>query len=302
MIEMEWGTFTSIVDKADLVDVGKITLLGGEPTTYSQLSKACDYILSKDINEIRIVTNGTKPYWHFINTVKNLRNIFTIFSIDGATEDTHDLIRGDGVFNVLNESIERARSSGISIAGITSLSKKNYDEISDIVHLCDEYNFEYINVHKTSNTGFASEKDMLSPQEWLDIRSELIDISYDVDVTIKFDRKYVERSEYEEMNEFQRECYVKSGTNGNVMIYPDGRVYRCSLFMDQKDTHNYEWRENGIVESQANGKTEETICNSCDVGCPGVSAKQKRERPTEFITLCMYRKEVIEDGGVSVHK
>lgn len=302
MVDMTWSTFTSIIDKAHIIGVSKITLLGGEPTIYPHVSEACNYILSKNIDEVRVVTNGTKPYSHLLDGVEDTSKIFTIFSIDGATKQTHDTIRGEGVFDQLTTSIEKANSLGLSIAGITSLSKKNYKEIDKIMRLSDKHNLEYLNIHKTSSTGFASKKDLLSAQEWLDLRSRVIEISCDVDVPIKFDRKYVAKSEYHVLSEYQKECFVKSGSGGNIMIYPDGRVYRCSLFMDKQDNHDYEWDDNEIVENETDNKTEKSICDSCNDGCPGISSNGMRGKSSEYTTLCMYRKEFIKDGKVSVYK
>jgi MoaA/NifB/PqqE/SkfB family radical SAM enzyme len=99
------------------------TLTDGEPLLTDQSREKCK-VAAEIFDQIWIVTNGTFGFPRF-------RNTLYIVSLDGD-EETHDLIRGRGVFAKIRQNIS---SGGILTECYcnTTLSKLNHAKIQSIV-------------------------------------------------------------------------------------------------------------------------------------------------------------------------
>jgi len=97
------------------------TLTDGEPLLTEQSRKKCE-IASEIFDQTWIVTNGTFGFPKF-------RNTLYIVSLDGD-EETHDLIRGKGIFAKIRENI--SSFSPIDCYCNTTLTRLNHAKIQSI--------------------------------------------------------------------------------------------------------------------------------------------------------------------------
>jgi MoaA/NifB/PqqE/SkfB family radical SAM enzyme len=250
----------SIVDNAKLKGIESITLLGGEPTLFSNIIDLINYIVENKI-ELRIVTNGQKSFQKLISKLssESLRKLHICFSIDGSNKVIHDNIRGKNTFLNLTNSILLAISKNISLSGITSISKDNYDDLLQIINLCSNYKMKYLNIHYVTDRGFAKRNKIVDIDNWLKLSDSLKSIN--ANIPLRFEKTYVSKSEV--IN-----CEVNR--KKNIIIDPKGNVYGCTMFMNFKNTQSAIWTENGLVMNN-NLTNENNVCAETRNGCPAMT-------------------------------
>ncbi len=259
-IEMPFELAKSIVDNAKLKGIESITLLGGEPTLFSNIIDLINYIIENKI-ELRIVTNGQKSFQKLISKLssESLRKLHVCFSIDGSNKVIHDNIRGKDTFLNLTNSVLLAISKNISFYGITSISQDNYDDVLQIINLCSNYKMKYLNIHYVTDRGFAKRNKIVDIDNWLKLSDSLKSIN--ANIPLRFEKTYVSKSEV--IN-----CEVNR--KKNIIIDPKGNVYGCTMFMNFENTQSAIWTESGLVMNN-NITNENNVCAETSNGCPAMT-------------------------------
>lgn len=299
-INFEKKSLYNLLEYSKNKGVDKLTFLGGEPTIYPNVLEVLKKAESLNFKEIRIVTNGTAPLTKIINAYSNAKSKPTIiFSIDSVNEETHNKIRGIHTFKKLMDNIKLANKFKFKIAGITSINKYNQSEVLEILDFAEHNNIKYLNFHLVNKRGFATDDIVLSPKIWLDIRQKVIDHSINLNYPIKFDRKFIKLKELQNISAYYDQCFVNEEQDGNIMALPDGRVYKCALFIDENKTNSHFWTGNEIINNLET-KNEIDICSDkCSGQCPGLkSFSSNFFDDNDYGTICMYRKEIIQKGKV----
>lgn len=102
-----------VVKQAQGLGVSVVQFLGGEPLLREDLP-AIIRSVDKDLSTAVLFTNG----WHLAERVRDLKmaGLDSVFiSLDSASPDTHDAIRGkQGLFHRAVQGIQRSRSLGLS--------------------------------------------------------------------------------------------------------------------------------------------------------------------------------------------
>lgn len=160
-----------------LKDIGLkiITLSGGEPTTRGDWSQIASRLVSNGI-VTSMITNGWLVDDEFIENVKNSGLKSVAISIDGL-KDTHDYIRRKGSFEKSIQSISKMVDNGITASVITSINKKNINELKDMFDLFSKIGVYSWQLQMALPMGNFSDHDelMASPS---DIKS-IVDFAYD---------------------------------------------------------------------------------------------------------------------------
>ncbi|MBO3799959.1 MAG: radical SAM protein [Candidatus Brockarchaeota archaeon] len=132
--ELEGKRIIKIVEEACEIGVENLHLTGGEP------------ILREDIFEIlKAARNGTNVSL-FTNLLSMDREkarklgslgvqVFT--SIEGATKESHEAIRGEGTWDLLMRRISILRDEGVSFTPIFSVSRLNFKEAGEFIRLTE---------------------------------------------------------------------------------------------------------------------------------------------------------------------
>lgn len=88
-------------------------------------------------------------------------------SIDGASADTHDKIRGvQGTFERSKKTLKKAREIGLKVQVNTTVMRSNLNELADILHLVKMNGIENWEVIFLVKTGRAQAKEDLTPLEY----------------------------------------------------------------------------------------------------------------------------------------
>ena len=114
-----------------------IAITGGEPPLHPRFGEALDLIATHDYT-YHFLTNARNFQKTFktINTPLRRSKLSSItFSLDGATEATHDQIRGAGSYREVVTAIAMCQASGIEASIITTINKANRHEIDQLALL-----------------------------------------------------------------------------------------------------------------------------------------------------------------------
>lgn len=267
-----------------------VSLLGGEPTIHPQLLEIVKASFEIGYDTVKIVTNGMKPSQNFmLSFAQEDYKPKIIFSIDGNSTETHESIRGKGTFGILKQSIDIAIKNGFVCGAITTISTDNILETIPLIRDLNSFNFEYLNIHYMNPIGVADSDKCVSPNNWRSLHEEIKNECSATNLLINFERKFISKSDF--ILSEKPNCVVTSGSGGNIMVFPDGRVYMCALFFDSNQRNSFFW-ENGNFIVNNSIKSELSICNNnkCS-SCPG-SLKIANGIPNveDYHISCMYHK------------
>jgi radical SAM protein with 4Fe4S-binding SPASM domain len=116
----------------DLADLGceEVCVLGGEPLVLKAWQDIAEEICSLGMSLV-LITNGWLIEPEVISRLKQLSRLDRIgVSLDGATAETHDRIRGRaGSFDRALKALWSLRDAGFEVGAITSVSRLNLKEL-----------------------------------------------------------------------------------------------------------------------------------------------------------------------------
>lgn len=111
----------------------KVNLTGGEPFLHDDIIKIIE-AYKKNSFEITMSTNGLLIGDNHISDVKDMGVALSI-SLDGATEYTHDFIRGKGTYRKIIKKIAELVNAGVKIGINFLVHEKNLSEMENTVDL-----------------------------------------------------------------------------------------------------------------------------------------------------------------------
>ncbi len=271
----------------------EVTFLGGEPTLYPRIVEAVELVQSLGM-KTRIVTNGLHGFATFMKRFDGPIKPFIGFSLDGSNAQIHDQIRGRGNFMKLMANIEQSRVFGYQSFSIVSVSRQNADDILALLDLCEEIGFEYVNVHYITDRGFATAEMVLSVEEWQQTYRRIENHSRTLNIDLRVERTFIPQTE------FAGSCAVRE--QNNLMFFPDGRVFTCSMFIDIPNAHSFTWTRQGLIPNQGPHNERMLCADKVTVHCPAmryVNPAISQQAEQHFCAInCIYEKVRLRKGEV----
>ena len=126
---------SNILKESKALGYTHVGLTGGEPCLHPEFDKIIEIIVQNGIT-FNITSNGSlrDKYKPVIGRYKDYLKVINL-SIDGATREINDRVRGEGAFENFLTSIKYYRSEGIPIVPNVTLCKINKHQIENIVKL-----------------------------------------------------------------------------------------------------------------------------------------------------------------------
>jgi len=148
---------------------GDIAITGGEPLVKTEMLPLVNYLNSADeIFSIDILTNGTLLDEDLIEQIRSFKKIrcFQV-SLDGASHDTNDSIRGKGSFEKALAGIRLLRNNGIRVNIMFTLQRRNMRDIPSIIDLASTENINTLTIERMVPTGTGRDlmNQLLTPEE-----------------------------------------------------------------------------------------------------------------------------------------
>lgn len=165
---------------------GKIAITGGEPFLKKELFPLLEYLdKCPQIANLYILTNGTLIDNEICENIKNIPKVSRIqISLDGASPETHDAIRGRGNFEKAKRAIGLLTKYDIKVNLMYTLQKGNRDDIPALFDLAIEEKINSLLIERFVPCGQGKQIDdeMLLPielQETFQYISQRADSEYD---------------------------------------------------------------------------------------------------------------------------
>ena len=226
-----------------------VIFLGGEPSLHPDLAGAVKYAKDRGFVSITVDTNGYL-FHDILSRVSYQEVDFFSFSLDGATRETNDRIRGKGSYDICLEGIQKAVDKGFAASLIYTVSTMNIHELELMPPLIkdlgiDRFFIQVIGLRgKAALRGSADDPKQIlqvSKSKWLDIIPAVAQKVAGHGVTVSFPKVFLEPEE-------RFEC--AGLVSQNYFIFPNGRVYRCPLCEDHP-IHSLEFKDDTLRETES---------------------------------------------------
>jgi MoaA/NifB/PqqE/SkfB family radical SAM enzyme len=226
-------------------DSKNLIFLGGEPTLHPDLAAAVKHARRLGFGSITIDTNGYL-FGDILYKVTPAEVDYFSFSLDGATRDTNDRIRGEGSYDTCLEGIRRAVKRGFTTSLIYTVSSANIHELEMMAPVLDElginrFFIQVIGLRGKSalepDTGDSLKSPQVSRAQWLETVPAVAGTIAERGIVVTYPKVFLNPNE-------KFEC---AGTVAdNYFVFPNGRVYRCPLCEDFP-IHSLCFEENELV-------------------------------------------------------
>ena len=270
-----------------------LIFLGGEPTLHPDLAEAAAHARKIGYDSITIDTNG-----YLFNDILDKTGPDTIdyisFSLDGASPETNDAIRGKGSYEACLDGIRKASARGFATSLIYTVSTANLHELSAMPDLAGRLGISRMFIQvlgirgKSADDKTAQDMGQVSRHQWQDEVPATARAVADHGIIVTYPKVFLDEAEV-------FECAGRVADN--YFIFPNGRVYRCPLCEDFP-MHSLAFEDNRLV---ATPRINEADLFELDIaeGCvmnrlvqPGNLSWRHDGRSEYRIACCMLKEEV----------
>ena len=274
-----------------------LVLLGGEPTLHPDLPRAVRSARRLGFASITIDTNGYLFHDILDRVTPAEVDVFS-FSLDGATSETNDRIRGQGSYDACLNGIRRARAKSFRTSLIYTVSSANLGELPGMGPLLEELGVERFFIQvlglrgKAAWTGCdpdAQEVLRVSPSEWLEQVPAAAEAIARRGIRVIYPKVFLTP-----MDKFECAGLVAD----NYFVFPNGRVYRCPLCEDYP-VHGLMFKEDRLMDAPRLNENDFFHLNIAE-GCvmnaliqPGNLRYHPDGSPQYKIACCLLKEEIL---------
>ena len=267
-----------------------LVLLGGEPTMHPDLSGAVKSARRLGFQSVTIDTNGFL-FHDILDKIRPGDLDFLSFSLDGATPETNDAIRGKGSFDAVMTGLEQAREKGFTCSMIYTVSDKNLHELPQMPALVKTLGLERFFIQVIGMRGESAKSDaphQVSKALWLETIPKVAEEIAQSGIIVTYPKVFLDKDE-----PFQCAGLVAD----NYFVFPNGRVYQCPICEDFA-LHAYTIENNELVPTgpiNERNLFELSIPEGCVMNKmiqPGNLAYDSQGKPAHAIACCMLKEEI----------
>ena len=269
-------TLLSVIVAARRLGARRFFLTGGEPFLRKDIVTLIDAILADPAAGIAILTNGlllTPARLEALRRHDPARLRLQI-SLDGATADVNDPIRGAGSYDKIVEGIRVAVAAGLSVTVSTTLAETNADDVPEITRLCGALGVPFHHLlwlHKRGRADDAGIDRTPSVARMIEIVRRARAVAAEVGVLLDNDEAIRSRLRYPVGT---RRDLASAGVS-SLCVYSDGGVYPSAamanipaLYCGNIGEKSLEeiWRNSDVVRAFAAATViDKPICRDCPI-------------------------------------
>jgi radical SAM protein with 4Fe4S-binding SPASM domain len=218
---------------------------GGEPFYRKDAIELLQYADNKGFL-ISIASNGLLLNDDLIDQLSNLKHLTSIaISLDGATPETHEFIRGKRTYVKTIDVIKKLNDRRFPIEIDTIIYKDNLSELEDFVKLLDRMGIHTFGFGKLISRGRGKKiSDMrLSNEEFINFTKRLDEISKNPQISVHVSNEFLDTVKYITTPEISNSRTQKKSKNkpyacgmaySQIVIDPEGNVFPCLYFRGRK--------------------------------------------------------------------
>ena len=130
----------AIIDELHKMQVFYVNIGGGEPTVRSDFWDLVDYATANQVG-VKFSTNGVRINEAVAERLAASDYVDVQISIDGATAEVNDAVRGPGSFDMACRALENLNNAGFRDAKISVVvTRENVGQLDEFKALADKYN------------------------------------------------------------------------------------------------------------------------------------------------------------------
>ncbi|MGC8971256.1 MAG: radical SAM/SPASM domain-containing protein [bacterium] len=154
----------------DLIELGikRIDFTGGEVLLREDILTILEEARKRGIQKVTINTNGTLVSKKIAEVLAK-NNVEVYLSIDGATRETHESIRGIGTWDKALKAVELFKSFDVKFYTVFACSKINAGEVTDYIALSKELGSSKACIIPVLPVGRATKEIILGKEELMEI-------------------------------------------------------------------------------------------------------------------------------------
>jgi len=148
---------------------GDIAITGGEPLLKEEVFPLINYLESSDeIASVDILSNGTLINESIVKQVRDLKKVRCIqISLDGASAESNDAIRGKGTFEKAVAGIRLLRKNRVNVNIMFTLQRRNMGDIASLIDLAIAEGISCLTIERFVPIGSGAKirDELLTPEE-----------------------------------------------------------------------------------------------------------------------------------------
>ena len=271
-----------IVDQLAAIKVFQINIGGGEPFLREDFPDFLSYAQAKGLVTC-VSTNGTLMDDALARWLSALKMLYLQVSLDGATPEVNDRIRGEGTYAVILEGVASLARHGVPFSINTVLTRLNFPQLDTLREMAKGYGAE-LRVSRFRPSGRGKES-----KEWLGPDKDQLEAFADWlaahDLVRTGDSFFCLASEARRRKGLDM-CGAAKMT---CCLSPVGEVYPCAFLQEESflagrirdNTLKDLWDHSSILNQLRNlqVKSCETCSRfeNCRGGCPAVAYHSYRD-------------------------
>ncbi len=127
----------NVLDNISKSGISALMLLGGEPLVRKDIVELLSYA-SRQFQTL-VCTNGVLLSKEYARRLRDAgQDICIAISLDGASPQSHDFIRGEGNFAKAMEGIKNCLEVGLQVSVMATISQANLAELPDMIKLAQD--------------------------------------------------------------------------------------------------------------------------------------------------------------------
>jgi mycofactocin radical SAM maturase len=137
--ELTTAECKGIIDELQRMQVFYVNIGGGEPTVRRDFWELLDYATAHDVG-VKFSTNGSRITPEIARRLAGSDYVDVQISLDGATADVNDVVRGTGSYATAITAMERLAEAGMRDFKISVVvTRQNVTQLDDFKAIADRY-------------------------------------------------------------------------------------------------------------------------------------------------------------------
>ncbi|MDT7574635.1 MAG: [mycofactocin precursor peptide]-tyrosine decarboxylase [Pseudonocardiales bacterium] len=137
--ELSTAEAKSVVDELQRMQVFYVNIGGGEPTVRSDFWELLDYSIDHQVG-VKFSTNGVRLDKKRATQLARTDYVDVQISLDGATADVNDVVRGPGSYGMAMRALENLAEAGFAQPKISVvMTRQNVDQLDEFASIADKF-------------------------------------------------------------------------------------------------------------------------------------------------------------------
>jgi mycofactocin radical SAM maturase len=224
--ELSTGECRDLVDQLAALNVFQVNVGGGEPFVREDFFDLLRYAHEKGLVTC-VSTNGMLIDKALAGRLSKLTMLYLQVSLDGATAEVNDTIRGGGTYHKIMDAMDCLATQRVSFSINTVLTRLNFPQLEDLRKLAKAYQAD-LRVSRFRPSGRGKEsKNWLGPdKDQLEIFTDWLN---EYDLVRTGDSFFCLTSE----NRRRKGLDMCGAAKLTCCISPDGHVYPCAFLQEE---------------------------------------------------------------------